>query len=194
MIADTLALDLYVAGLGTVLAILEIQIEGPHGWAEKLPTWRPTGRVARAVTRAFGGKPITGYHLVLVLFLLMCLHLPAWFAAAHPATSWTWRDEAWALSRFFLLSVFWDFQWFVLNPHFGLAKFRAEVVWWHHRWFFGRVPLDYVAGVVIAGLLSLGWPGDFAVGLMVFVAQTVVVTLLGEAIWRRRRARSSAPP
>jgi len=23
------------------LAILEIQIEGKHGWAEKLPTWRP---------------------------------------------------------------------------------------------------------------------------------------------------------
>jgi len=27
--------------IGFFLAILEIQIEGEHGWAAKLPTWRP---------------------------------------------------------------------------------------------------------------------------------------------------------
>lgn len=42
-----------------VLAHLEIQIEGSHGWAEKLPTWRWD---SRAVRRWFG-KPVTGYHL-----------------------------------------------------------------------------------------------------------------------------------
>lgn len=188
MLADTLSADLYVACLGTVLAVLEVQIEGPHGWAEKLPTWRPSGPVARAAARAFGGKPITGYHLVLVLFLLMCLHLPASFAGP----GWTLRDEAWALSRFFLLSVFWDFQWFVLNPHFGLARFNGDTVWWHRRWLFGRLPADYVFGVLIAALLSAPWPRDLAVGLGVFAAQTLVVTAVGEALWRKRRAGEPA--
>ena len=36
----TVAMGLYFFAIAFVLAQLEIQIEGPHGWAEKLPTWR----------------------------------------------------------------------------------------------------------------------------------------------------------
>ena len=45
-----------------VLAHLEIQIEGPHRWAEKLPTCRwDSPRVRRWL-----GKPVTGNHLCLL--------------------------------------------------------------------------------------------------------------------------------
>ena len=36
----TLAMGAYFFLIALILAHLEIQIEGPHGWAQKLPTWR----------------------------------------------------------------------------------------------------------------------------------------------------------
>ena len=36
----TLVMGAYFFFIAFILAHLEIQIEGPHGWAEKLPTWR----------------------------------------------------------------------------------------------------------------------------------------------------------
>ena len=63
----SLAIGAYFFLIALVLAHLEIQIEGPHGWAEKLPTWRWD---SRRIRRWFG-KPVTGYHLCLIaLFLL----------------------------------------------------------------------------------------------------------------------------
>ena len=37
----SLAIGAYFFLIAFFLAHLEIQIEGPHGWAEKLPTWSP---------------------------------------------------------------------------------------------------------------------------------------------------------
>jgi hypothetical protein len=69
----TLAMGSYFFVIALVLAHLEIQIEGPHGWAEKLPTWRwDTPGVRRWV-----GKPVTGYHVCLVTCLLLLLHVPS---------------------------------------------------------------------------------------------------------------------
>ena len=42
---------------------------------------------------------------------------------------------------------FWvieDFLWFVLNPHYGLRKFKPQFIWWHaHSWLW-IMPRDYV--------------------------------------------------
>src|SRR5437667_4141 len=58
----TLVMGAYFFFIAFILAHLEIQIEGPYGWAEKLPTWRwDSPRVRR-----WFGKPVTGYHLCLV--------------------------------------------------------------------------------------------------------------------------------
>ena len=68
----TVPMGLYFFAIAFVLAQLEIQIEGPHGWAAKLPTWRLDGpRVLR-----WAGKPITGYHVFLMTFILLFIHLP----------------------------------------------------------------------------------------------------------------------
>ena len=69
----TLVLGAYFFFIAFILAHLEIQIEGPHGWAEKLPTWRWDGP---GVRRWFG-KPVTGYHLCLVTCILLFLHVPS---------------------------------------------------------------------------------------------------------------------
>ncbi|HYE99832.1 MAG TPA: hypothetical protein VEJ18_13020 [Planctomycetota bacterium] len=125
----------YFFFIAMALALLEIQIEGKHGWAEKLPTWRWTPRLAQ-----WFGRPVTGYHLYLQLFMLLLLHLP------HMYAGFTWEREVELLSLYFLLSVFWDFLWFALNPHYGLGRFNRACVWWFRGWWCG-VPADYFLGI-----------------------------------------------
>jgi hypothetical protein len=134
------ALGGYVFLIAVVLAYLEVQIEGAHGWATALPTWRTTDP---RVTWIFGGRPVTGYHLALNLLLLLFLHWPVMFSR------WSVVHEGRVLSSYLLLAVIWDFLWFVLNPHFGLSRFDAEHVWWFSSWLLG-LPRDYYAGLVLS--------------------------------------------
>ena len=110
-----------VAGL---FALLEIHIEGPDGWAAKLPTWRIENRWTRLF---FSAKPLTGYHLYTQLFSLAVVHLPFGLGL----TPLTWPAEARVLAFFILFWVLEDFLWFVLNPAFRLRRFRPEHAWWH---------------------------------------------------------------
>ena len=100
----TLVMGAYFFFIAFILAHLEIQIEGPHGWAEKLPTWRWD---SPGVRRWFG-KPVTGYHLCLVTCILLFLHTPQFYGGS-------WEREADLLAMFFLLTVTWDFLWFACN-------------------------------------------------------------------------------
>jgi len=167
--------------VGLVLAHLEIQIEGKHGWAEKLPTWR----------RKFGfmHRPVTGYLVCMNLFLLLLLHLPVVYAGFSLAL------EAEVLTFFFLLAVFWDFQWFVWNPHYGLAGFRRGNVWWYPTWI-GPFPADYYTGLGVAAALYLA-PAALGVGTWAgraaawgaLVGEFVVLTLVSMACARLAVAR-----
>jgi len=183
----TIAMGLYFFAIAFVLAQLEIQIEGAHGWAERLPTWRwQTPAVLR-----WAGKPITGYHVFLMTFILLFIHLPMVYLG------FTLEREAELLSLFFLLAVFWDFLWFVCNPHFGLAQFRPERVWWFKSWLLG-LPSSYFVGIALslgiylaAGLLPgasawterlVRWGMVFALFVLPTIA-TIVMTSLAS---RRR--------
>lgn len=137
--------------IGFFLAILEIQIEGEHGWAEKLPTWRakPGGRIDKFFKKLASEKDLTGYHLVLVIFILLFFHLPfIW--------SWQWSllAELELLSIFILFAAVWDFLWFVLNPKMSLRIFGPERVWWHKKWIW-KFPADYYAAVVLCIMFLL---------------------------------------
>jgi hypothetical protein len=122
----TLAIGAYFFCIAFILAQLEIQIEGPHGWAEKLPTWRwDSPRIRR-----WFGKPVTGHHLCLVTFMLLLLHLPQFHGGS-------WDREADLLAMFFLLTVIWDFLWFACNRHYGVARFRKGQIWWFPAWALG---------------------------------------------------------
>jgi len=135
----TIPMGVYFFAIAWVLAQLEIQIEGPHGWAEKLPTWRWD---SSAVLR-WAGKPITGYHVYLLAFILLFMHFPL------VSQGWSVEREGVTMSLFFLLAVFWDFLWFVCNPHFGLARFNAGKVWWFKKWFLG-LPASYFSGLLLS--------------------------------------------
>jgi hypothetical protein len=62
--------------LAFILALWEIQIEGKDGWAAKAPCWR----IEKGwLVRLMGGRPITGYHVFMTLFLIAMVHLPLFF-------------------------------------------------------------------------------------------------------------------
>lgn len=71
-LTEILPVNIYLFITATVLAILEIQIEGKHGWAKNLPAWRPKGRnpAVRFYSRMMSGKEMTGYHFFISLMSL----------------------------------------------------------------------------------------------------------------------------
>jgi hypothetical protein len=190
----TIAMGFYFFAIAFVLAQLEIQIEGPHGWAEKLPTWRwETPGVLR-----WAGKPITGYHVFLLSFILLFVHLPLMYLG------WTVEREAELLSLFFLLAVFWDFLWFVCNPHFGLARFRPGHVWWFKSWLLG-LPASYFTGLILSMLVyaagglaggGISWAeraARWGTVFLVFLAPTLATVAAASSLSSRRRAVATEP-
>jgi len=144
-VMTSVGLTLYLFILCLVLALLEIEIEGAHGWATGLPTWRfdPPW-----LLRLTAGKAVTGYHLWLNLLLGLWLHLVFF------VTAWSASGELVVVGTYFFMAVQWDFLWFVLNPHFGTAKFAKENVPWHRAWLLG-LPVDYYLGLAFALVLWL---------------------------------------
>jgi hypothetical protein len=122
--------------LATLFSLAEIQIEGPNGWAANLPTWRVSNRWTRVF---YSSKPLTGYHLYTQLFILAAIHLP--FALGMVPL--TWQMEARQLSFYILFWVLEDFLWFLLNPAFGLKRFRRRDIWWHGKTWWWVMPRDY---------------------------------------------------
>ncbi len=143
---------LWILLLAFVFAQVEVQIEGAAGWAAALPTWRIEQHWLLDI--AWGGRPLTGYHVWVFSFMALVFHLPVFFAS-----SWDWRHESRVLGG---LMVFWiaeDFLWFVLNPAFGIAKFDPACVPWHKHWLLG-MPTDYLTFSVAGLLLMIAslWP------------------------------------
>jgi hypothetical protein len=119
-----------------LFAQVEVQIEGPNGWASALPTWRLETRWTRAL---FGKRAITGYHFWFQLFVFTMLHLPY----ALGTIPFSLRFELRILAFAMLFWVLEDFLWFVCNPAFGLSGFRRERAWWHAANWWWILPRDY---------------------------------------------------
>jgi hypothetical protein len=164
-----------------LFAAVEIEIEGPHGWAERLPTWfRITPGYARAYAVFMRGKPLTGYHAVMFILPLWGFHV-----GFVSGVAWSWAAEATTLAAYMVWTVTWDLLWFVLNPRFGWVRFRKGEVWWHGRTWLGPFPIDYYAAIIMSlgfagsavltrGDLSvLGFQGALIVGFVVLTLLTV---------------------
>ena len=72
---------LYIALLALFFAQVEIQIEGPTGWAANLPTWRV--EQYWWLDWFWGGRPLTGYHLWVFSFMALAFHLPIALPLRH---------------------------------------------------------------------------------------------------------------
>ena len=121
------------AVLAVIFALFEIQIEGKDGWAAKLPCWR---KESGMLVKLSGGRPITGYHIVMIIFVIVMFHFPFLFA------EWTLATEFLILGLMFETFLLEDFLWFVFNPAFGIKRFKKGQIWWHKEWW-GPVPSLY---------------------------------------------------
>lgn len=172
----------FIFVVSVLTALLEIQIEGKFGFAEKLPTWK----VRWAWYRSFSnGKILTGYHLYLNLLLLLFFHTGFVFSG------WSLAGELMVLSGFSLYIASWDFLWFALNPAFGLRRFSPKHIWWMRRWY-GPFPADYYNSVAISGALASLIPLTTPTGpgvaatvtgwavsvLLMIVVPTVILTVI----------------
>lgn len=132
-------------------AKLEIAIEGKFGYAQKLPCkrWKLKGILKKI---AGGRTEITEYHVWMVIVLFLVFHSP------HLFSNWNHlKLELVILSLFLILFVIEDFLWFVLNPDYGLKKFKKEEIPWHVEWVrIGKnveVPSFYIHFVLIGLVL-----------------------------------------
>jgi hypothetical protein len=165
-----------------LFALVEIEIEGPDGWAEKLPTWyRARPLYARVLGLFLSGKPLTGYHLMMIPVPLVSFHLGLAFGQR-----WSPALEAQLVAAYLVFNVVWDFLWFVLNPAFGWRRFHKGGVWWHDKLWIGRFPIDYWNGVglslVVAALpWALGGGREILVGQAALLAGMALLTALAMA-------------
>ena len=141
-------LIIWVALLGFFFAMTEIQIEGPHGWASSLPTWRIENHPLLDIF--WGGRAMTGYHAWVFTFMFLVFHLP------HAVLgSFSLRIEARCLGSLMFFWIIEDFLWFVCNPAFGIARFAPQSIPWHKHWILG-MPTDYLVFVLVGAVL-LAW-------------------------------------
>jgi len=159
-----------------VLAYLEVQIEGPNGWAAALPTWRIRNRATRFL---LGVRFLTGYHLALNLLLLLFFHLPI------VLNGFSWVVEAKVLMYFCFISFVWDYLWFIINPFFGAARRRQETVWWFDSWWIG-FPKDYhlgaLAGIGFRLVPAMLGEEQFTVGFLSAVSSLGIQIILAGVI------------
>lgn len=166
--------NLYIFILATVLAILEIQIEGANGWAKNLPTWRPhQGHpIAKIYAKMMSGKELTGYHSAMFGFVLLIFHLP--FALGLPLTM---NSELKILSLFFIFIALWDFLWFVLNPYHPLKNFvKANP---NHKQFLLGMPVDYYYALAVSLVLAIfgGMTSWWLENMALFIVETILTIL-----------------
>jgi hypothetical protein len=144
-----------LCALALWFALIEIEIEGAHGWALRLPTWfrtrGPAGRLYGAIS---GGKPLTGYHLFMASLPLLILHLPFGYGA-----DWSAAAEVMVFAAYLAFAIGWDYLWFILNPAYGLRGFRPGRVWWYPGAWIGPLPHEYYLAVGASLVLALiAWP------------------------------------
>lgn len=126
-------------------AEVEIQIEGPAGWAASLPTWRIEHHWLLDIF--WGGRPLTGYHAWAFSFMFLVFHLGVFIAQ-----KWSWRIETRIIASLMLFWIIEDFLWFIFNPAFGISNFSPDKVAWHTHWFLG-IPADYWNFTIVSAIL-----------------------------------------
>ncbi|WP_269537960.1 hypothetical protein [Cerasicoccus fimbriatus] len=134
---EFIALIFFLFVVALAFAWIEINTEGTQGagWAEDLPTWKIDHPL---VVMLWSGRPLTGYHSSILIFMLIMVHFPFFVGL-----EWTAAAERKVIGFYMLFWVLEDFLWFVINPAYGVKRFRKELIWWHApRWWKGA-PLDY---------------------------------------------------
>jgi hypothetical protein len=159
--------DIYfVIVFATLWAWMEVEIEGKHGWAQKLPT-----------ACAFMGW--TWYHVCMNLIVIIlvqrglrCVQFQEGCAAS--------------LVLFVLYTVAWfvieDVMWFVLNPSYGIARYNVADIPWHasKAWVCGTFVYNWIVLVAwcVAAVVQLRCWNSAQILCDMIVAAAFVLTMV----------------
>jgi len=139
--------SLYLLILAVIHAKLELQIEGKRmGWAFNLPCWKKENKF---IDWLLGKKPLTGYHVWLLIMFLFLFHSIYLFIPL------SLKNETILMGLFFWYWIVEDFLWFVENPYYQLRNFKRGRIYWHKRWIGKRIPVSYLISAIIGTTLLL---------------------------------------
>lgn len=178
-------------------SFLDMQVERKkgkmdYGWAKYLDCWRPknpNSLIPRVYSFLMEGRELTGYHIAFFGGVFFWLHYP--FFKGFP---WSLGEEFYTLSMFLLIMMFEDFLYFILNPDFGVRKFKHQFVPWHPRWI-GRVPTGIIIGIAASaifvaiaipvGTVNALWKWGISFGI--FSGLTFISIIISELVrgWAR---------
>jgi hypothetical protein len=146
-----LAGSAFLFALAVLFAVFEVEAEGKYGWGEKFPTWYRTRGFVAKLYGTITSKPLTGYHAALFFVPILIFFWPM-----VSTSTLSWAGTLSAFSDYFAWVVLWDFCWFILNPYYGIKRFRRKYVWWFSKepWIAGRVPLGYINAWVMSLFLA----------------------------------------
>lgn len=142
----TIGLFFFVLICALFLALLEIQIEGGHGWAEKLPTWQ----IKNPFSKIIGWTKIDGYHLYLWALFILLFHLPYFFGITINSI-----HEFVIIESLYLFMVCEDFLWFVFNPAWGIKNFFTKEIPWHPNKILYFPQNYWIAGLILVLLEAI---------------------------------------
>ena len=160
-----IARSIFLFILALVWAWLEIEIEGKYGWSEKTQTWYRYNPKS-LVNKFLGGKPLTGYHIMVFGTALLVSHLPFVFGL-----QWTLTNELWILSIHLTWTPLWDYLWFLCNPNYQMIAFKKNKVWWYNNsvWIAKFIPFEQLLQWIIALILALIAGKFFDIGGMMLI-------------------------
>lgn len=139
---------LFVWLFALVFAMIEIEVEGPDGWAKNLPT--PKNVLAH----------LSLYHVYMVLLAVVVVSGFVYFRYTRPCTTTTTfpltcrparpapHPLLMILFHIVLYFLVQDFLWFVLNPKFTVLGYTQANIPWHKPWV-GGVPLFNFVGLFV---------------------------------------------
>ena len=135
---------IFLLWLSIIHALWEIQIEGHNGWAKRLPCWR----LNVFFRKLLGGKPLTGYHVYMMILFITLFH------GAFLFIQWNWEAERKMIALLCWYFVIEDFLWFLLNKHYRWKNFWQQNIEWHKRWFF-HLPISYWIAIILGIILFI---------------------------------------
>ncbi len=165
-----------------LLAIIEINIEGPNGWAKNLPTWRPSPNkwYVKVFKKILNNKEMTGYHLSLFSFLFLMFHLQFFFGL-----EWRMSIELDIIAMFLLFAICWDYLWFVLNPHFSIKNFKVQFEFWHQKWMLGfpkEFPIAAISSFILAFINYKLYNAEYLTEWIIVFVGLIILTALARIL------------
>ena len=156
--------------LALIFACIEIEIEGPCGWADKLPT-PSTGS---------NPKSLTIYHY-LIFFLMFFVFSSVFFINPR---RFNIANIGFIFAYTLIFIVHEDFYWFCLNPYYNMDTTNVKTgkkAWWHSN--LGNIPVLYMALPLLAfGICLLsGYSITFLKSSVIFITCTLIIMAISPA-------------